>query len=368
MKVLMVADSICENGIGITVFRLYRSLVKNGIKCDVICYQDLEKCHNIKDEIENDGNHIYSIPSISQGPIKYIRNIKNICKTNRYDVIHIHTSLLIFLAAFAAKRAGVPVRIGHAHGAKFFNYPELVLKFLEPAGRFFNRKYCTNFVTCSQVSALYTFGTEAVLIPNYLPKEEILGITEDTIAKLRAQMIKPGDVVFGYMGCLDGQKNVIFLPSVIAKLNQIGLSSVLVLIGEGKMKDEIENECKRLKCEDNVLLLGKRDDCKALVQTFDYFISASKTEGMSLSMIEAQMAGKPCIVSSLIPDYSDLRIGLFKQIDGFNAKYWAGSIIESINSNLHPIAREDAISMIECNGFDEDTIMNKLIQAYQERT
>lgn len=366
MKVLMVADSICGNGIGIVVNRLYHSLKNKGIKCDIVCYQDLNKYPNIVSEIENDGNQIFSIPSVSKGVYAYVKNIRGICRKGEYDVVHIHTSLMIFLAAYAAKQENIKKRIGHAHGAKFFNYPEWVLKILEPLGRFLNRRYCTDFVTCSQISAQYTFGKDAVFIPNYVPIEDIMSVPKEKINSIKLEITKEECIIFGYMGSLDGEKNVIFLPDVISELNKKGINAKLLLIGHGNMMDEIKSKAKQLRCENNILFFGQRNDCNELVQTFDFYLSASKTEGMSLSMIEAQMSGKPCIVSDMIPDYSDLHIGLFKKIEGFSAEKWAETISGYLKEKYGPIGREKAYQMISNNRLTEKEIIEDLIRVYTE--
>ena len=367
MKVLMVADSVCGNGIGVVVNRLYHSLKNRGIKCDVVCYQAKEMYRDLELEIENDGNKIFSIPGVSKGIYNYIKNIRKICKSGDYDVIHIHTSLMIFLAAYAAKKENVKIRIGHAHGAKFFNYSERVLKILEPVGRFLNRRFCTNFVTCSQVSAEYTFGRKAIFIPNYVPINEIMSISKEKIKNLKKKYSNDNSLIFGYMGNLNGTKNVIFLPKVISELNKMGLKSKLILIGQGSEMDNIKKAAERYNCEDKIEFLGERNNCNELVQIFDYYISSSKTEGMSLSMIEAQMSGKPCIVSSMIPNYSDLHINLFKKIDGFDEVCWAKHIVNLINKGLKPMEREQAYYLIKNNRLTEDEIIDDLISVYTQQ-
>lgn len=365
MKVLMVADSICGNGIGVVVNRLYHSLNERGIQCDIVCYQDKKEYESVFLEIENDGNHIFSIPGVSKGIYAYIKNIRRICKNGNYDVIHIHTSLMIFLAAYAAKKENIKVRIGHAHGAKFFNYSEWFLKVLEPLGRFLNRRFCTNFVTCSQDSAKYTFGKDAIFMPNYVPVNDIMEVSKKNIEILKKEFDEEC-ILFGYMGNLDGTKNVIFLPEVIAELNKMGIDAKLILIGQGNEMNNIKNKVIELQCENDVIFLGKKENCNELVQTFDYYLSASKTEGMSLSMVEAQMSGKPCIVSAMIPDYSDLHIGLFRKIEGFNAKQWASVISKWISDGYNSISREKAYGLISKNRLTENEIIDDLIKIYSE--
>lgn len=366
MKVLMVCDSIKGNGIASVVYRLYKSLKERGIKCDVACYQNLSICKDIYDEFCKDGNKLISVPRISNGIIDYVKNIRKVCADGNYDVVHIHTSLMIFLAAYCAKKEGVKVRVGHAHGSKFFNYPEIVLKFLEPIGRILNRKYCTKLVTCSQRSARYTFGTEGVFIPNYVSTKNIMSVSYDRIRELSKEYGCEGKIVLGYMGSLDGVKNVVFLPDIIAELKKRGIDVLLLLIGEGQMKYEIESKIDALNCRENIKLLGKKDNCNELVQIFDYYISASRSEGMSLSMIEAQMAGKPCIVSDLIPNDSDLGIGLFKKIMGFDTINWCNEIEKMINYEKKGITRDLAYERISQNELTEESIVKHLISVYTE--
>lgn len=106
------------------------------------------------------------------------------------------------------------------------------------------------------------------------------------------------------------------------------------------------------------------EDCNLFVQSFDYYISASKSEGMSLSMIEAQIAVKPCIVSSMIPDDSDMNIGLFHKIDSFAPKTWANEIVELINNGMTPISKFDAYNKMKEKHLTEEDIVDKLIKIY----
>ena len=365
MKVLMVADNIYGNGIGSVVYRLYNSLTARGIRCDVLCYQELDTKSELFQKFERDGNHLFIIPRVSKGIFSYIKNIRKICREGQYDVIHIHTSLLIFLAAYAAKKEHVEVRIGHAHGALFLNYPKIILKILEPMGRTLNQKFCTNFVTCSQASARYTFGREAHFLPNYSPTYDIMNISEHRISELKKLYRKGDEIIFGYMGSLDGIKNVIFLPEIIAEFNKLKIKTKLVIVGSGSMRKEIESKAKIEGCADNILLLGQRNDCNELVHIFDYYISASKSEGMSLSMVEAQMAGKPCIVSASISNDSDLNIGLFHKIDSWDPEKWAKEIVLKKEEGMLPISREKAYEKMKKLHITENDVINDLVRLYK---
>ncbi len=366
MKVLMVESNLDSGGIGSVVMTLYRSLIRQNIRCDLVYYTGNPPSEEIRKEIYANGSKLFCINSVSQGPIKYIRNVKKICKRNEYDVIHIHTCLLIWMAALGAKLAGVPVRIGHAHGAKFLNYSKKVLFFFEPFGRWLNRKFCTNFITCSEKSGIYTFGREAIFIPNYVMRDFMKIPSDGECKQIRHEInLSSSKYLFMYTGCLDGVKNAIFLPSVIAKMRERGIDVSLVLVGHTENKRKFKDEIVRLDMNEYVHLLGFRRDCRRIIHGCDCFISASTTEGMSVSMVEAQMAGKLCIVSACIPLESDIEIGLFKQIEGFDADHWAIQIEALLmNSKNKKYTRESLEEKLNDSQFMEDAVIRKLIQIY----
>ena len=152
---------------------------------------------------------------------------------------------------------------------------------------------------------------------------------------------------------------------IMAELKKRGIDALFLIIGEGRMKSEIENKIKHLNCSQNMKLLGEKDNCNELVQIFDYYISASKSEGMSLSMIEAQMSGKPCIVSDLIPDDSDLGIDLFYKIKGFDAIDWSNEIEKMINNEKKGIDRDLAYEQVREKGLTEECIIERLLRVYK---
>ena len=58
---------------------------------------------------------------------------------------------------------------------------------------------------------------------------------------------------------------------------------------------------QQFRLTDQVHLLGGRPDVNRLLQAMDLFLFPSFMEGLSVSMVEAQCAGLPCVVSDRIP-------------------------------------------------------------------
>lgn len=367
MRVLMISSNLDKGGIGSVVMTLYRSLQVRGIHCDLTYYEGSEPKQVLLDEIARNGTKLWKLQNIkSIGLIGYIKQIRSICMHGNYDVIHIHTSLFIWLAGIGARLGGVKTIVGHAHGARFLNYSGLALSLIEPIGRLLNRLICNGFVSCTAISARYTFGREAVFLPNYVPYDSLQEISEQEIREIRHCLGFEDDaIVFGFMGCLDGVKKADFIVQVIEQLRKMGMNACAFLAGNTERKEFFENLLQEKGLQKQVKLLGFVVDCDRLMHAVDYYISASESEGMSVSFVQAQMTGKPCIISSLLPPENDLGIGLALKIDGYDPCAWAKAIIQAIHEGLIPRENKCALLQIAERGLDEKKSIDRLLSVYK---
>ena len=64
--------------------------------------------------------------------------------------------------------------------------------------------------------------------------------------------------------------------------------------------EKTKDLCRTLGCLENVLFPGERNDVPELLQMMDLFVFPSRFEGFPVSLLEAQAAGLPCLVSDRI--------------------------------------------------------------------
>ena len=64
-------------------------------------------------------------------------------------------------------------------------------------------------------------------------------------------------------------------------------NAVLFLVGEGELREDIENKIRELELQDKVILTGRRKDVIRFLQMFDLFLFPSVYEGLPVSMVEA---------------------------------------------------------------------------------
>ena len=69
-----------------------------------------------------------------------------------------------------------------------------------------------------------------------------------------------------------------------------------------------------------------RGDINCLLQAFDTFIFPSIYEGLPVTLIEAQGAGLPCIISDTITQDVDLGLNLVERCSLLNIRNWIGEL------------------------------------------
>ena len=112
IKVLHVTSELDGGGIERLLY-CYSKYMPEGIIYDYAICADREgilekKCIEM-------GSSIYHYPRIRHGVVKTIYSLKKIMKQGGYDIVQVHADYRSFIALFAAKLAGVQVRIAHSH-------------------------------------------------------------------------------------------------------------------------------------------------------------------------------------------------------------------------------------------------------------
>jgi|GEM_PF-6275603 len=117
-------------------------------------------------------------------------------------------------------------------------------------------------------------------------------------------------------------------------INNCGSHYKLILAGGGGLYKELLHLIKSLKIENNILLIGPRDDVFKLYQVADFFILPSLYEGFGITIIEAMKFGLPVLLTNLpaFKDIVDNNNAII--VDGFNRKCLFSLLLKSQNIGL----------------------------------
>jgi glycosyltransferase involved in cell wall biosynthesis len=107
--------------------------------------------------------------------------------------------------------------------------------------------------------------------------------------------------VVGTVGRLALQKGQKYLIDAVSTLREKFPQIALLFVGDGPLRNELENHVKALGIEMNVIFLGIRRDIPQILSAIDIFVLPSLWEGLPSALIEAMASGKPIIASDIPP-------------------------------------------------------------------
>lgn len=105
--------------------------------------------------------------------------------------------------------------------------------------------------------------------------------------------------IVGNVGALVPQKGQHHLIDAAALVVRSVPDVRFVIIGDGELRQSLEDHIKRKHLERHVFLAGFRDDALALLKGFDLFALSSVHEGMCTSLVDAMAASKASVASAV---------------------------------------------------------------------
>ena len=322
IRIAQVVGKMVNGGVEAVVMNYYRHIDRSKVQFDFIVDED--STYIRKEEIESLGGRIYIVPPY-QKLNKYIPALINIFKENQYKIVHSHINTLSVFPLYAAKKAGVPIRIAHNHStAAPGEWKRNILKYTL---RLFAKVYATHYAACSRYAGEWLFGNRAmkrgeITIFNNAIELEKFKYNPKVREEVRKKLQIEDKFVIGHVGRFCYAKNHEYLIDVFEEVCKFSPNAVLMLIGDGEDREKIEEKIKNIG-NDNIIVLGSRSDTHELYQAMDVFVLPSKIEGFPVVGVEAQAAGLPCILSDKIIEEAKITDGVtFLSLDE-SAITWA---------------------------------------------
>ena len=293
----------------------------------------------------------------------YLRSMQQLLAQHpEIKVLHAHNEAMQLFALEGAKKAGLPVRIAHAHNTRLPKDAKLPIKWF---CKQFIPGAATDYWACGRAAGIYYFGQSAwdargVTLRNAIDLDRF-GYRPEVRAKLRAEYGLNDKLVVGCVARLMAQKNHTRLLDIFAALKKVRPDSCLLLVGEGELRAELEAKAARLGIAQDVKFLGVQSDTSVWYQAMDVFVMPSLFEGLPVVGMEAQASGLPCVFSTgvteevlLRPD--SCRISL-EQPD----EAWA-AVLKDADRNLPD--RAQAAAQVRAAGYDIRQETLRLQQLY----
>ncbi len=366
-KVLHIVGGMNIGGTETMLMNVYRKIY-NEIQFDFISYYNEDGYYD--EEIRGLGGKVIKLKLPSKrGYLKSVRELKDVIKNEGgYIAVHTHTLFNCGIGVLAARVARVKIRISHAHTTSY-KVESLLKKVYMFIMQSLIKRFSTNFISCSDAAGEYLFGYKLLSddrylkLPNYIDYEKFINDNVDK-AGLRNQLgINEDDIIVGHIGRFVEAKNHEFLLSIIKDMISKNPRVKGILVGDGELRDNIEKKIRNLGIEDNMWLLGERQDIEKLLKIMDVFILPSTYEGLGLVLLEAQASGVPCIASYAIQPEADLNLGLLVKLNlEASIEVWSYTALSMLSEpEIDKMLIERAF---ECKEYRIEDIKSKLYEVY----
>ncbi|MGW8382074.1 glycosyltransferase family 4 protein [Streptococcus parasuis] len=240
-----------------------------------------------------------------------------IMRVYNFDLVHTHSPVGGVYGRLAAKICNVPQIIYTAHGLHFYKGSSMI-----------------NWLLYYPIEKLLSYFTDKIILINEedydLAKSKLktkqiyfvpgVGVNYSKFKPVQFEKknlmrkyygFAENDQILIYVGELSKRKNQSVLINAIAKIVKINPKVKLLLVGKGKLQSVYQKLIGNLNLQNNVLLLGYRDDIVELMQISDIAISSSLQEGLPVNLMEAMGVALPIVASNsrgnrdLVKDYEN---------------------------------------------------------------
>lgn len=365
INVLQVYDSIAvSSGISSVLMEWMRNMKNyNTIKMDFLCCWN--KNPSYEEEILKNNSLVYYIEKGEniENYYNFIKKVETFMreKADRYNIIHLHSSIFSFPILFYAKKYGIKTRIVHVHSASLGN-----TKFSNFRNKFLilPMKACANYYwACSEEAAKEWFDPYKIknyeIIYNGIDIKKFTVDSQNRITYRKLWNIKDDEVLLGHISNMSPIKNVPFILQVLHHLLRVGYKVKLALIGKNELPEEVQKYIKKYNLNEYIVNVGVSNEIEKCIQAFDIGVMPSVSEGYGLVPIELQAAHVPVIMSNGFPKIIEItelaaRVELLEDV-------WVRKIIEIIdNKRQYDFQNIDK----RMQKYDVEKVVDRIIKLY----
>lgn len=226
-----------------------------------------------------------------------ILDIVNVARRTDTDILHLHGYKSCTLGRIAGAFLGTPV-ILHEHGA----FPSVPLHqkvadwLLAPLG---DKTIVVSDAVAEFCIEHRSMNPEKVeVIFNGIPLDEFRNVAEQAAHEAADELgLDPDTPIIGTVARLDEEKGVSYFLDAVLKIRSQVPEAKFLIVGDGKLRGELEEKAERLGIADNVIFAGERRDVARLYKLMDVKVISSIHEGGPLTLFEAMVAGTPVVAT-----------------------------------------------------------------------
>ena len=281
------------DGIGMVILNYASNIDHSDMDVDFVVINHLED--KMRSQIEGINGKIYELKERNKYPWKYIKNLSEIIKVGKYDIVHIHcNSCTAAVDLLGAKLGGAKLLCPHSHNTKCLH--TAAHKILRPL---FNLLYTDGFA-CGTLAGQWLYRGRKFTVLRNATDTDKYQFNEKDRERIRCQYNLENKVAVGHVAHFTFHKNHRFLIETFAEVVRKNPNYVLFLIGDGIYRGEIEQMVNKLGLKENIIFTGTILDIPSYLSAMDMMVLPSLWEGLPNVAIEWQTSGLPTLVSDTV--------------------------------------------------------------------
>ncbi len=312
---------------------------------------------------KNENVKFVHIPTWGSDRKAFSMGLRDLLTATNYDYVWINACIMSNATILSVvKKYSKAKVITHSHGSSF-EERNFIKRFVLLGLHYWNRRKYHKLVDipccCSLKSAEWFYGRkymkghDVYFIRNGVDYDKYKFNPLIRTEYRRKLYIDESTLVLLHAGRLTQVKNQRKILDILQFLITHGKKALLLIAGEGELYHELVAYAAKLRISDYVKFLGMRSDVNCLMQAADVFLLPSFHEGFPVTIVEAQSAGLPCLVSANLSREIDITKSVkFISIDS-DSEMWSKEI-ESFSLEK----RNTVSALVKHSGYDIVDVAN----------
>jgi glycosyltransferase involved in cell wall biosynthesis len=293
--------------------------------------------------------------------LQHLKALRRIISQEGFDIVHTHAS---FSGRVAGKLAGKRV-VFTRHGVGMVR-KDPAYKFATLAS---TRIFTDAVISVSRAVkvSLIEMGTPAKMIKTIHNGIDLTGYDHVVPTLRKKYSIPPEEKIIGTVARLVPEKGCEFGIKAMPLILEKHPNARLVIVGEGFLRQSLEELSRKLGIADKVMFLGYQRNVEELIADFDVFMMPSLTEGLSLALLEVMALGKPVVATEVGGNPEVIRSGINGiLVPSKDERALAQEVAKLLSSPKE--ARELGIKARETvvNNFNAELMASRTLDVYDE--
>lgn len=248
--------------------------------------------------IEKQGGQVFYSDHSRLNP-KSLLDIVKVARQTGADILHLHGYKSCTLGRIAGALLNTPVVL-HEHAA-FPTIPayQQVADWLLAV---LNDRVVVNCESvaefCVEQRSMDPENIEVIF--NGIPLDKFRDVPRKAAEEVANELgIETAAPIVGTVARLDDQKGVRYLLRAVSSIKADVPGTKVLIIGDGNLREELEEEAERLGIAEDVIFTGERRDVPRFYKLMDVKVISSLYEGTTLTVFEAMAAGTPVVATTV---------------------------------------------------------------------